>query len=76
MDEHEERICRLAQEAAAAREPEAALRTLRALREELEELERRRVAKALRSGASFGEVARAVGITRQSAHRRYRDLAW
>ena len=74
--DQEQRILRLAEAAAAAPEPEASLRALRALREELDEFERRRVAKALRSGASFGQVARAVGITRQSAHRRYRHLAW
>jgi ATP-dependent Clp protease ATP-binding subunit ClpA len=31
--------------------------------------------KALDAGASFGSVARALGISRQAAHRRYRELA-
>jgi ATP-dependent Clp protease ATP-binding subunit ClpA len=31
--------------------------------------------KALDSGASYGAVARALGISRQAAHRRYRELA-
>ncbi|HEX6024420.1 MAG TPA: Clp protease N-terminal domain-containing protein [Solirubrobacter sp.] len=31
--------------------------------------------KALEAGASYGTVARALGISRQAAHRRYRELA-
>jgi ATP-dependent Clp protease ATP-binding subunit ClpA len=68
-------ICRLADEAAALSRPEAALAKLRQLREELERFEHERVAEALRSGSSFGAIARALGISRQAAHRRYRDLA-
>ena len=69
------RICQLADEAAAAREPEVALEKLRELRDELVAFERARVSQALRSGSSFGSVAKAMGISRQAAHRRYRDLA-
>ena len=69
------RICQLADEAAAAREPEAALEKLRELRDELVAFERARVSQALRTGSSFGSVAKAMGISRQAAHRRYRDLA-
>ena len=71
-DEHP--ICRLAEEAAGADDPEEALQALRSLRDELEELERSRVKDALGSGSSFGAVARAMNISRQAAHRRYRDL--
>ena len=67
-------ICRLAEQAAGADEPEAALQALRELRGELEDLERSRVEDALRNGSSFGAVARAMNISRQAAHRRYRDL--
>jgi ATP-dependent Clp protease ATP-binding subunit ClpA len=69
------RISRLADEAAEASEPEAALRAVRDLQDELAELERARVAEALRAGCSFGAIARALGISRQAAHRRFRDLA-
>ena len=58
-----------------AGQPEAALRAMSALREELDAFERLQVARALDAGQSFGGVARALGISRQAAHRRYRDLA-
>ena len=54
--------------------PLRALHELRVLRAELDALERERVRAALESGASFAEVARGLGITRQAAHRRYRHL--
>jgi hypothetical protein len=73
--EHRHRICRLADEAAEATDPEKALERLSELRSELDAFERSRAAQALRSGASFGQVAKALGISRQAAHRRYRDLA-
>ena len=69
-----QRICALAEEAASATEPEAALETLTRIREELAEFERQQVARALTDGRSFGDVARAMGITRQAAHRRFKDL--
>ena len=56
-------------------EPEEALVKLGELRSELSAYERSRVTDALRSGYSFGAVATALGISRQAAHRRYRDLA-
>jgi len=68
-------ICRLAEEAAAIARPEPALGKLRELREALDQFEDERVAEALRAGSSFGAIARALGISRQAAHRRYRDLA-
>src|SRR3954453_6555587 len=51
-----------------------ALTALTELRVELETLERDRVRYALEDGVSFAAVARALGITRQAAHRRYREL--
>ena len=68
-------ICRLADEAAAITQPERALAKLRELRDALEQFENERVAEALRSGSSFSAIAKALGISRQAAHRRYRDLA-
>jgi ATP-dependent Clp protease ATP-binding subunit ClpA len=70
-----QRICALAEEAAEAANPEVALETLTRIREELQEFERQQVARALTGGRSYGDVARAMGITRQAAHRRFRDLA-
>jgi ATP-dependent Clp protease ATP-binding subunit ClpA len=75
MPTPQHRICRLAEEAAEATEPETALERLRELRDELVAFERGRVAQALRTGSSFGAVAKAMGISRQAAHRRYRELA-
>ena len=69
-----QRICALAEEAAAAAEPEVALETLTRIRDELQEFERQQVARALTSGRSYGDVARAMGISRQAAHRRFKDL--
>lgn len=74
MAKPSQRICRLADEAAATSDPEAALEKLRELREELAAYERSRVTEALRAGSSFGAIAKALGISRQAAHRRYRTL--
>jgi ATP-dependent Clp protease ATP-binding subunit ClpA len=70
-----DRLRDLVEHAVRAAEPSAALRATTALREELESFERLQVARALDAGDSFGAVARALGISRQAAHRRYRDLA-
>jgi ATP-dependent Clp protease ATP-binding subunit ClpA len=70
-----QQICTLAEEAAAADDPEVALETLTRIRDELAEFERQQVARALTSGRSYGDVARAMGISRQAAHRRFKDLA-
>ena len=70
-----QRICALAEEAASATEPEAALETLTRIRDELAEFERQQVARALTEGRSYGDVARAMGITRQAAHRRFKALS-
>ena len=68
-------ICRLAEQAAEAADPETSLRTLTRLREELAEFERQQVARALTAGGSFGSVAQAMGVSRQAVHRRFRDLS-
>ena len=75
MSETGQRICRLAEAAANAADHRTALRTLCELRRELEEFERQQAARALTLGESFGGVARALGVSRQAAHRRFRDLA-
>jgi ATP-dependent Clp protease ATP-binding subunit ClpA len=71
----EQRICRLAQAAADARDPLSALETVVELRRELEIFTREQVARGLGAGESFAEVARRLGMSRQAAHTRFRDLA-
>ena len=75
MEEQGKRICELAEEAASAEEADAALRTLTELQHELEEFVAMNVRRTLEEGRSFADVARALGISRQAAHRRYRHLA-
>jgi Clp amino terminal domain, pathogenicity island component len=70
-----DRLRELLEHALRAGQPSAALRAMTALREELDAFERLQVARALDAGQSFGDIARAIGISRQAAHRRYRDLA-
>jgi hypothetical protein len=72
--ESSDRLRELVEHAVRAGQPAAALRAMTALREELDAFERLQVARALDAGGSFGDVARALGISRQAAHRRYRDL--
>ena len=64
-------ICTLAERAAAAESPTEALRLVRELRVEIDAFERQQVARALTAGESLASVARALGVTRQSTHRRY-----
>lgn len=68
-----ERLRDLAEHAVRAGEPGASLRAVTALREELVAFERLQVARLLDAGGSFGTVGQALGISRQAAHRRYRD---
>ena len=70
-----QRICRLAEEAADAPDPEVALERLMELRHELAEFERQQVARALTAGRSFGTIAGAMGVSRQAVHRRFKDLS-
>jgi ATP-dependent Clp protease ATP-binding subunit ClpA len=69
------RLAKLASQAAGAPTPRAALRALTELRGEVDEFERRQVARALADGASYAAVARDLGISRQAVHRRFRDVA-
>lgn len=68
------RLALLAIEAAGASSPRAALRLLADLRREIDEFERRQVARALAEGASYAAVARDLGLSRQAVHRRFRDV--
>jgi Clp amino terminal domain, pathogenicity island component len=61
----------LARRAVTPTEPTERLQAIAALRYTLEELEADVVTEAVRGGMSWARVARALGITRQSAHRRY-----
>ena len=69
------RLVELLEHAIRASEPEVALHALSALRRELDAFERVQAWRALDAGSSYGSVARALGISRQAAHRRYRELA-
>ena len=68
------RIVNLLERALTLSEPTQSLATLTELRRELDALERVHVARALQAGESFAAVAKPLGISRQAAHRRYRDL--
>ena len=70
-----DRLTELLEHATRASDPEVALRALTALRRELDAFERVQAWRALDGGASYGAVARSLGISRQAAHRRYRELA-
>jgi len=47
------------------------LRAVAALRRLLETLELRQVEQALRTGASWAEIAAELGVTRQAVHKKY-----
>ncbi len=68
-------IEQLACDAARTADPETALRALSALRNELEGLEPVLVKRALKAGASWSQIARSLGISKQAAHRKFRHLA-
>ena len=72
-------IEQLARETVEITDPETALRALTALRRELDATEPEIVQRALHAGASWSQIARALGVTKQAAHRKYRhlfDQAW
>jgi hypothetical protein len=75
MAPNAQRIIALLERALTVPEPIDGLATLTELRGELDELERVHVGRALHSGSSYADVAAPLGISRQAAHRRYRDLA-
>ena len=72
-------IEQLARDTVQIADPETALRALTALRQELDATEPEIVRRALQDGASWSQIARALGVTKQAAHRKYRHLfeqAW
>ena len=69
-----QRTVGLLERALTAAEPTAALQAITALRVQLDALERQLVVRALREGTTFSAIAAPLGISRQAAHRRYRDL--
>jgi uncharacterized protein YerC len=75
MAPNAQNIVALLERALTVPAPIESLATLAELREELDELERMHVARALQAGESYADIARPLGISRQAAHRRYRTLA-
>jgi transposase-like protein len=67
-------IEQLARDTVQIADPETALRALGALRQELEQVEPELVRRALRTGASWSQIARALGVSKQAAHRKHRHL--
>ncbi len=68
-------IEQLARDAVQTADPATALRAMNALRQELEQIEPVLVQRALQTGASWSQIARALGVSKQSAHRKHRHLA-
>ncbi len=64
-------LCRRAQGDAGSA---GALEAITALRARLEALERRHVGEMLAAGATWAQIAAALGVTRQAAHHRFRHL--
>ncbi len=54
--------------------PVEGMRAITALRARLEGVEQQRVAEMLDQGATWAAVAETLGISRQAAHRRFRDV--
>jgi DNA-directed RNA polymerase specialized sigma24 family protein len=67
-------LARLMAEAVDAPTPRSGLRKLQSLHEALEEFEQRLVAAALADGASYAQIGQDLGLSRQSAHRRFHRL--
>jgi hypothetical protein len=67
-------IEQLARETVQIDDPDTALRALTALRRELDATEPEIVRRALQGRASWSQIARALGISKQAAHRKYRHL--
>jgi hypothetical protein len=66
-------IEQLARDATRHADAEEALRAITALRRELDALEPTLVARAMRAGASWSQVAKSLGVSKQAAHRKHRD---
>lgn len=64
----------LARDTVRIPDPDTALRALTALRQELNQIEPDLVRRALRAGLSWSRIARALGISKQAAHNKYRHL--
>jgi hypothetical protein len=67
-----DRVVLALQRTLSTRDPLAALKSLTELRDELDAFEARQAQRVLETGSSFGSIGRALGISRQAAHRRYR----
>jgi ClpA/ClpB-like protein len=65
----------LAGAAAQQRDPEMGLRSVGALREAIESLEAAHVSRAVRAGWSWSRIARALGVTKQAAHKKHANKA-
>lgn len=61
-----------AAERATAKDPAVGLRAVAALRRLLEQLEALQVANARERGWSWKEIADALGVSRQAAHKKHR----
>jgi len=68
-------IEQLAHDAVHIPDAETALRALSALRQELDQIEPELVVRALHAGATWSDIARALGVSKQAAHRKHRELA-
>jgi ATP-dependent Clp protease ATP-binding subunit ClpA len=68
-------IEQLAHDAVRIPDAETALRAVSALRQELDQIEPELVARALQAGATWSDVARALGVSKQAAHRKHRERA-
>ncbi len=68
-------IEQLARDVAVSPDPENALRALSALRAELDMLEPELVRRALNTGASWSQIARPLGVSKQAAHKKHRHLS-
>lgn len=55
-------------------DPEAALASVVALRRMADQLERQAVAEALKRGWSWSQIAMALGVSKQAAHKRLSGL--
>ncbi|XBH23101.1 hypothetical protein V5R04_07820 [Jonesiaceae bacterium BS-20] len=61
----------IASVAADVRDPQAGLRAVASLRTLADTLELRQVEAALRAGMNWQEIADALGVTRQAAHKKH-----